>query len=144
MRLDTKFLRFAAGTLLVFGLSACADSNRTTADDVKRESSEAAQTTGEYLKQQQQDFEARMDRRIAEIDRKLEELQAKSEKAGTKAKADLKEQMQELNGERRDLGDKLADMKDKAASATKEAWLDMKQGVESAADKLESKLKDRS
>ena len=141
MKLDTNFARIAAAALLAFALSSCAKSEKTTAEDVKKETTEAAETAGQYIKEQNQAFQMKMEQRLVEIDRQITELQAKADKQGSKAKAETKQQLEELNEERRDLGQKLSDMTDKAAHATREGWEEMKQAVEQAADKLEAKLK---
>lgn len=130
---------FVATTLALF-LPGCGGQGeapeKTTAvtdEDVKKETTEALQTTQTFLAQQKEEYEKQMGAKLDEFEGRIEDLRAKAEAETAEAKTELKEALEELNRKQEAAEKEL----DKLEAAAIEGWEKMKEGTDSAIEELE-------
>ncbi len=127
-------ITIAACALLI--CAGCSRETKPTAEDVRKESTEAARTAADFMAEQSARAKREAEARIAELDRRIDELDARAEKATAKMKASLKETSKELRAESKRLKDRMSTWDDKAV----EAWQATKSEVEQAASKAENAI----
>lgn len=124
-------MRLLALTLAAFlPLSVTA---QTTGADVKKETAEAVDASKRYLNEKKEDFEARMEARLAELRAKSRALKQSADKQGKELKADAKEKLATLEKQEQAAADRLAAVKKAGGSA----WKSLRSGVEQAVDDLD-------
>ncbi len=128
--------RITIATLALIVSSGCSRETKTTADDVKRESTEAAQTAVDFTKEQAARAKREGEARIADLDRRIDELDAKASKASAKAKAELQAAAKDMRAESKRLKDRMSTWDDKAV----EAWQTTRIEVEQAVSKAEGAI----
>ncbi len=99
---------------------------QTAGEKVKKETSEALDASKQYVNEKKEDFEVRMEARLAELRAK-----AKSIKDSTQAGA--KEKLAELAKQEKAAAERLAAVKKAGGSA----WKSLRAGVEQAVDELD-------
>jgi len=104
-----------------------------SASEVKREIREAADATKGYLAASKDEFVASVQEKLNKLDPQIAELETKTEALKDDAKAEGKKALASLREQRAQLGQKL----DELRSSGKEAWRDVKTGLESAYAELE-------
>lgn len=102
---------------------------QTAGQKVKKETGEAVDASKHYLNEKKEDFEARMEARLAAIRAKSKAL-----KEGTEAGA--KEKLAELEKQEQAAAERLAAVKKAGGSA----WKSLRAGVEQAVDDLDKGL----
>ena len=106
--------------------------NRVAAQDVKREATEAVDTTSDYLAQQKREFIAKAEHDLADLGTAMEDLRTRAQGATAETKAKMDEALRNLERERTQTQQKLSDLK----SASANAWQDAKAGFQSALERL--------
>ena len=125
----------ALGLLVCFG---CSRETKTTAEDVRKESTEAAQTAADFTKEQAVRAKREAQEKIDELDRKIDELDRRAEKASAKVKASLREAASDMRAESKRLKDRMSTWDDKAV----DAWQTTRIEVEQAAGKAGKAIDD--
>ncbi|MBL8219774.1 MAG: hypothetical protein JNL62_11115 [Bryobacterales bacterium] len=123
------------GLLVCFG---CSRETNTTAEDVRKESTEAAQTAADFTQEQAARAKREAQAKIEELDRKIDELDQSAEKASAKVKESLREAASDMRAESKRLKDRMSTWDDKAV----EAWQTTRIEVEQAASKAEKAIDD--
>jgi len=113
--------------IAVFALVACDGGDE--AEQARQKIEEAAQATGEYLKQQQSEFKANLREGLNELDREAQQLTQQAEELSAEAKADfqarlesLEDERQALRGQMEALSEKSGDAWEQAKTETEQAW----------------------
>lgn len=114
----------ALALLLPFAVHA-----QTAGQKVKKEAAEAVDASKQYVNEKKEDFEARMEARLAQLKAKTQALKASTE-AGAKEKLTALERQEQAAAER------LASVK----KATGSAWKSLRAGVEQAVNDLDKGL----
>lgn len=104
-----------------------------TAEDVKKEVSEAVETTKAYLAEQKKKYVEEMETELADYRRRIDELQKKAEEATGEAKADMEKQIEKLREKQEAARKKL----DELEKSGEKAWEDLKAGANKAMEDLE-------
>jgi hypothetical protein len=107
-----------------------------TFQDVKKETGEAAQTTGQYVAQEKDKLVASASQKISELEKELKDLEASAAK-GEPAKSDYEKIKPELERQLAAAKVKL----EEAKKAGAQAWEGTKQGLNSALTGLEDAYK---
>lgn len=115
---------FALALILPFAVHA-----QTAGQKVKKETGEAVDASKQYLNEKKEDFEARMEARLAAIRAKSKTL-----KEGTEAEA--REKLAALEAQEKVAAERLAAVKKAGGSA----WKSLRAGVEQAVDELDKGL----
>jgi hypothetical protein len=118
---------------LLVCLLAWSAQGQTTAADVKKQASETVDVSKRYLNEKKEDFEARMEARLADLRAKSKALKDGTEKQGKELKADAKEKLAALEKQEQAAADRLAAVKKAGGSA----WKSLRAGVEQAVDELD-------
>lgn len=116
----------ALALCLLLSVSAHA---QTSGQKVKKEAAEAVDASKQYLNEKKEDFEARMEARLAALRTKSKALKESTE-AGAKEKLAALEKQEQAAAER------LAAVKKAGGSA----WKSLRSGVEQAVDELDKGL----
>ena len=127
----TKITLAALAFLVSMG---CSRETRTSSDDVKRETTEAARTAADFTQEQAARARREAEARIADLDRRIEDLDDRASKASARAKADLQSSAKDLRVVSRRLKDRMSSWDDKAV----EAWQTTRIEVEQAVTKAEN------
>ena len=106
---------------------------QTTGADVKKEAAETVDASKRYLNEKKEDFEARMDARLAELRAKTKALKDSTDKQGKELKDDAKAKLAALEQQERAAADRLSAVKKAGGSA----WKSLRGGVEQAVDDLD-------
>lgn len=104
-----------------------------TTDDVKREVGEAAKTTGEFVKQKQQEFVATIKKQLNGLDGQIDKLKEKGKELKEEYRPQWDAQMKKVAEKREQLEEKLESLKD----ASPDVWEKVKSGVDSAWKELQ-------
>ena len=123
---------------------ACSRETKTTADDVKRETTEAAQTAVDFTKEQADRAKREGEARIADLDRRIDELDRRAAKASARFKADLQATAKDLRAESKRLKERMSTWDDKAVEAWQATRIEVEQSVtkaENAIDRLLEKAR---
>ena len=99
---------------------------QTNGAKVKKEAGEAVDASKQYLNEKKEDFEARMEARLAV-------LRAKTEALKKSTAADAKKKLAQLEKQEQAAADRLAAVKKAGGSA----WQSLRSGVEQAVDDLD-------
>ncbi len=99
---------------------------QTAGAKVKKETAEAVDASKQYVNEKKEDFEARMDARLAE-------LRAKTKSVKESTQAGAKEKLAVLEKQEKAAAERLAAVKKAGASA----WQSLRAGVEQAVDELD-------
>ncbi len=110
----------------------------TSAEQVKQETKEAAETAGQYAKEQQQELRVRMRRSLEKLDEEIKLLQQDIEHTSKEVSRTSQMQMDELKAKREKLSGQLQDL-EKSSGA---AWRKIRQGFDKAFSERESALKE--
>ena len=102
---------------------------QTNGAKVKKETAEAVDASKQYLNEKKEDFEARMEARLAV-------LRAKTEALKKSTAADAKKKLAQLEKQEQAAAERLAAMKKAGGSA----WQSLRSGVEQAVDDLDKGL----
>lgn len=105
-----------------------AENSKITSQDVKRESKEAAKTTGAYVDQKKDEYVAAMEREYNDLAQRVDALKAKAGEVGRETKAEINEQIGKLEAQKDAVGSKLSELK----ASSGRAWEDMKDGLNKA------------
>jgi flagellar motility protein MotE (MotC chaperone) len=135
-----KRVILAALLSVPFLLAACGEdeaatntkSTPVTANDVKKQASEAVGAATDYAQQQQKEFVANSQKELDQIESQLAEWRAKAKNAGADAKGAMEAKLDRLERDRQAAADKLSELK----ASTADAWGDVKAGFQNAMDKL--------
>lgn len=114
----------ALALLLPFAVHA-----QTAGQKVKKETGEAVDASKQYLNEKKEDFEARMEARLAAV-------RAKSKSLKDSTEADAKEKLAALEKQEQAAAERLAAVKKAGGSA----WKSLRSGVEQAVDDLDKGL----
>ncbi len=99
---------------------------QTNGEKVKKETAEAVDASKQYLNEKKEDFEARMEARLAA-------LRAKTEALRKSTAADAKKKLAQLEKQEQAAAERLAAVKKAGGSA----WQSLRSGVEQAVDDLD-------
>ena len=102
---------------------------QTAGQKVKKETGEAVDASKQYLNEKKEDFEARMEARLAAIRAKTKTLKESTQ-------ADAKQKLAELEKQEQAAADRLEAVKKAGGSA----WKSLRSGVEHAVDELDKGL----
>lgn len=102
---------------------------QTSGQKVKKEAAEVVDASKQYVNEKKEDFEARMEARLAE-------LRARSKALKQSTEAGAKEKLAALERQEQAAAERLAAVKKAGASA----WKSLRQGVEQAVDELDKGL----
>jgi len=108
-----------------------------SAQDVKKETKEALETTKEFTAQQKAEFQKKMRAELDRMQKRIDHLTAKAHQAKKEAQADLNEAIAELQMQKDATGKKLHELE----SASEKAWGDLKSGMSAAMEDLEKSYK---
>jgi hypothetical protein len=109
-----------------------------TAEDVQRETAEAAQATKEYLGEKKDEFVEATNRKLADLDAKLADMKVDGEKLSGEAKVKWEAAMEDLKVKRAEMSVKLEELKKSSGAA----WEDLKAGLEKAGEEVDSAVED--
>jgi len=115
-------------------------SDDVTSDDVRRDAGKAVDTAAEFAKQTKDEYQSKLDSRLAELDEEIVMLRERGSQLKDDAKVRWDEKLAELEIKREAARAKLAEVK---ASST-EAWKDLQKGAQSAWDELDKAFRDAS
>lgn len=127
----SKWMLLSVGFLTACG---CGESRveptagKVTSADVKRDVARADKTAAEFAAQSKDEYQQQLDARLKEVDVEIAKLQAKSHDLKDQSKIDWEQKLTELRIKRDSAENKLAEVR----HASGEAWIDMKQGAQSA------------
>jgi peptidoglycan hydrolase CwlO-like protein len=105
-------------------------------NEVKEKVGEAVAVTKDYIFQESQHYQKKMEEKLEEIDTQIEEWRPKIEEAEKDVRARLEKELAELENKRDDVQKQLEALKE----PTQEAWEEMKSGMDKAIQELESAL----
>lgn len=108
-----------------------------SAQDVKKETKEALETTKEFTAQQKEDFQRKMRAELDRMQKQIDHLTAKANQAKKDAQAELNKAIGELQKQKDAAGKKLQELE----SASEKAWGDLKSGLNAAMEDLEKSYK---
>ena len=141
-----KKISFARGLLSIMLVSAlgflpgCGDKEQpqgdtegTSGKEVKEEVKEAYDATKGYAQEKMQAFQEQMESRLAEYDGKIDQLETKTKEMGEDARAKAEEELTALRQKRDEVSRKLKGL----SSSSKDAWEEMKSGINSAMEDLD-------
>jgi len=111
-----------------------ATKNQTTAEDVTRETREAAQTAADYSKQQAEKFRREVEDNLAKLDAKIETLKKRGTELSGEARQEWQAKMDRVSEKREAMESKLRTLQDASA----DAWDEIRQGVTGAWGDLET------
>jgi len=108
--------------------------SEVTAEDVKRETQEAAETTAAYTQQEMQAYRERIDEQLSKMETQIEQLKSRAADLGAQSKAEFQNAMDKLQQKRAAAAQKLEELK----QSGKERW----EGVKTEMDQAMADLKD--
>lgn len=115
-----------------------ADPNKTTAEDVQRETGEAAAAIGEYSAEQAKQLRAEMHEQLEALDQEIAELRERGDELSEDARQEWEQQMANVKEQREVVEQRL----DELQEASAETWEDTKQGARDAWDNLQQAYDD--
>ena len=127
------------------GVSRASVQDRVTGQEVKKEAAEAAKTTGDYLKQEKEEYEKKIREKLKDFDREAGEWKEKLKDVGKKGRAETEQQLKKLNKKQAEASERLDKLKDKTGRAWKKLKTQMENAMEDLGkefDKLRSRLKE--
>jgi Ribonuclease G/E len=134
-----KVIQWTAALLVISLLIGCEQEDTTmsrpnhpTAEDVREQAAEAAQTTGDYLRDKKDALVAQTERQLADLEQQWEALRENADEKGEQAKVKYDEMSQAVKLKMDAARVKLAELK----ASTGDAWQDMKTGLSQAMDDL--------
>ena len=107
--------------------------SKTSAQDVKEEFQEAAETAGQFTKGKMAEYQKTLDAKLQALNEKHEKLESRMKEAGKDAKERMNETLAELNSKKEAVKAKLSNL----GTSTGKAWEEMGAGVEEAMEELE-------
>ena len=107
---------------------------QVTSQDVKQETKQAVDTTAQYLEQEKEAFQNKLESKISEYDQNLDELKAKAQAMSADAQTEINQKIATLEAQKDALSKKAEELK--ATSA--DAWKEMSIGIDKALDELET------
>jgi TolA-binding protein len=113
---------------------------RVTSEDVRRDAGQAVNTVVEFSQQSKDEFQQKLEARLAELDAEIAVLREKGRELKDQAKVDWDRKLAELETKREAARAKLNEVGQSSA----EAWKDVKKGAQSAWDELEKAFQDAS
>lgn len=135
--------------VIVAGVFIATGCDQTTADrkpgevtsqDVRRDASQAIQTTAEYTRQAKDEFQRNLEARLKELEPQIAKLREKGRELKDEAKVDWDRKMAELEAKRDVARAKLHEL----SQSGEEAWKDVQKGAESAWAELSKAFDDAS
>lgn len=132
------------GTLwtLLLVLSACGrqepPQDAVTLENVRKETREAAGAAGTYAEAKRKDYQQGAEARLKALDGRIEELRLRAESSAANAKQDVRRRISDLREKRTAAQLKLDELK----SSTRDAWGDLKTGVDRSLEDVEESYKD--
>ncbi len=126
-------------TIAAFALLVCFGCSRetsTTAEDVRKETTEAARTAADFTQEQAARAKREAEAKIAELDRRIDDLEVKASTASAKMKTSLQEAAKDMRAESKRLKERMSTWDDKAV----EAWQTTRIEVEQAVNKAETAI----
>jgi hypothetical protein len=105
---------------------------------VTEETREAVQAAKDYSQNQMRDYQDNTETALKGFDRKIEELRVRAESSAANARGEIRAKITELREKKTAAQLKLDELK----SSTKDAWGDVKEGMDGAMDDLEDSYKD--
>jgi hypothetical protein len=123
-------LLVSALALLV--LTGCAEKEETTAEDVKKETKEAVKTAQAYTEEQRAKYMAEMMDTLESYEEQIKELEMQARDMGDEARMAVEERLQTLREKRDNMSERLDEMR----SASGDAWMEMKKGMDKAMDEM--------
>jgi DNA repair exonuclease SbcCD ATPase subunit len=110
---------------------------KPTAEDVKRETRQAAETAAAYSKEQAQQLRREVEDRLAKLDKRIETLKQQGDELSGNARQKWEAQMKRVSEKRQALESKLEALQNTSA----DAWADARRGVGAAWEDLEKAYK---
>ena len=111
-----------------------------TSDDVRRDAENAIDTAAEFSQQTKEEFQSKLNARLAQLDEEIVMLREKGSELKDDAKTRWDEKLVNLESKREAARVKLAEVKDSSA----EAWKDIQKGAQSAWNDLDTAFRDAS
>ena len=108
------------------------DTTSVTADDLKREVTDALRAAKDYTYQNKDEYRRRLDRLADQMEDRIADLQAQARQATGETKQQLDQAIQDLRGREKVLRKQM----DRVSAASADAWGDIKAGVGSALEDL--------
>lgn len=124
----------AALTLLI--CSGCSRETKTTAQDVGKETTEAARTAADFAREQAALAKREAQQKIDELDQRIDELERRGKKSSGQLKSRMQETAKDMRAESKRLKDRMSTWDDKAV----EAWQTTRQEVGEAVSKAEGAI----
>ena len=137
------FILLIAAIALATGCdqSATTPPSRTvTSDDVRRDAGNAVDTAAEFAKQTKEEYQSKLDLRLAELDEEIVMLRERGNQLKDDTKVRWEQKLAELEVKREAARVKLAEVKESSA----EAWKDVQKGAQSAWDELDKAFQEAS
>jgi uncharacterized protein HemX len=112
----------------VFLSSGCTEKKETTAEDVKRETKEAARTVKAYTEEQRAKYMADVNNKLKSYEEEIQSLETRAADMKDEARMAMEKRLQTLREKRDGMSERLDEMK----SAGGDAWMEMKKGMDKA------------
>ncbi len=103
---------FMAGYIAYGQVTKSLKKAEVTQSDVKKETGEAIETTGAYVRQQKEQYQKEVEEKLQGIGGKIKELNRRAEKSGRKAKEKLTDAVEELKQKRDAVSDRLKGLRE--------------------------------
>jgi len=133
-------IRIVCLTIGVSLLSACGNQeptqeikSKTSAEDVKEEFQEAAETAEQYTEDTIAQYQKSLDAKLQALQKKHEEFEDRVEKSGKEANKEVSDALAELRSKKNELTTKINNLQ----SSSGKAWDEMGDGVEEALKDLD-------
>ena len=114
------------------------EKNQSTADDVKKEVSEAYETTTEYVADKREEIEATLTIQYRQLKGEVEELRVTASEASEASLEELNLQKEKLLEQLENLGPKFDQLK----VAGEETWSELLQGIRGTLDEIRKGFQD--
>jgi len=125
-------------TLFIF--SACRQQEtptekepKVTGEDVRKESKQALETTGEYLRQKKEEYRVKAEEELNDLKKKVAELQTEVKESGAGAREKLGRELEELKKKEQTAREKLNELEETSA----EKWEEFKSDMDAALQDLQ-------
>lgn len=127
-------IAMGVAVLLLCGCGSAEDATTpSAATRLKKESKEALGAARDVAVEKKDEYSKRFAKQLEAMDKEMEALKAKAKESGAEMRKRYDEQLVELEKKREVLGKRF----DEFTSSSKEAWQDMREGLDSAWDDLD-------
>jgi TolA-binding protein len=110
---------------------------KTSTQEVKKQASEAVETTGRYLAERKEDFATRMQQRLDALNSELARAREAAAEGKKEVQKDVQQKIADLENKKAEADRKLTELRKAGGSA----WESLRSGVEKAVGDLEDGFK---